>query len=269
MDPRYQEMGTENELAIVLSHYESDYVYDIVKSQIQSTANSSFIAPPPNVVGAWEQNFKAIMDQYGAEGSTKIQEVRQETYREIIDIICESYGLNFTISDVDMYSAAYALYDFFVCNLPGNIINFFAKYIYKERTAIYDSMCLSEMKKNKDSSTVYGKRMYKDIKIAVINANITKVLDNICGAMEFDFPTIISVMTDDRNLIKYILSIVSDNGDFYGNIMIPIVKTYLADYVTGIRLKIQELAISHDQVIYNAAQSVENTEEIEGDQNNG
>ena len=33
--------------------------------------------------------------------------------------------------------------------------------------------------------------------------------------------------------------------------------------------KIQELAISHDQVIYNAAQSVENTEEIEGDQNNG
>ena len=269
MDPRYQEMGTENELAIVLSHYESDYVYDIVKSQIQSTANSSFIAPPPNVVGAWEQNFKAIMDQYGAEGSTKIQEVRQETYREIIDIICESYGLNFTISDVDMYSAAYALYDFFVCNLPGNIINFFAKYIYKERTAIYDSMGLSEMKKNKDSSTVYGKRMYKDIKIAVINANITKVLDNICVAMEFDFPTIISVMTDDRNLIKYILSIVSDNGDFYGNVMIPIVKTYLADYVTGIRLKIQELAISHDQVIYNAAQSVENTEEIEGDQNNG
>lgn len=269
MDPRYQEMGTENELAIVLSHYESDYVYDIVKSQIQSTANSSFIAPPPNVVGAWEQNFKAIMDQYGAEGSTKIQEVRQETYREIIDIICESYGLNFTISDVDMYSAAYALYDFFVCNLPGNIINFFAKYIYKERTAIYDNMGLSEMKKNKDSSTVYGKRMYKDIKIAVINANITKVLDNICVAMEFDFPTIISVMTDDRNLIKYILSIVSDNGDFYGNVMIPIVKTYLADYVTGIRLKIQELAISHDQVIYNAAQSVENTEEIEGDQNNG
>ena len=251
MDPRYQEMGTENELAIILSHYESNYVYDIVKSQIQSTITGSFIAPPPNVVGAWEQNFKAIMDQYGAEGSTKIQEVRQETYREIIDIICESYGLNFTISDVDIYSAAYTLYDFFVCNLPNNIINFFAKYIYKERGAIYDNMGLSEMKKNKDSSTVYGKRMYKDIKIAVINANITKVFDNICSAMDFDFPTVIAIMIDDRNLSRYILNIVSDNGDFFGNVMVPIVKSDRADYITGIRLKIQELAISHDQIIYN------------------
>ena len=35
MDPRYQEMGTENELAIILSHYESNYVYDIVKSHLE------------------------------------------------------------------------------------------------------------------------------------------------------------------------------------------------------------------------------------------
>ena len=159
MDPRYQEMGTENELAIVLSHYESDYVYDIVKSQIQSTANSSFIALPPNVVGAWEQNFKAIMDQYGAEGSTKIQEVRQETYREIIDIICESYGLNFTISDVDMYSAAYALYDFFVCNFSNHMVDTFSNYIYREKNNLYDAMGLADLKKNKDSGTIYGKKV--------------------------------------------------------------------------------------------------------------
>lgn len=250
MDPRYQEMGCENELAIVLSHYESDFVYDIVKSQINSIIYPiSSVSIPTNAVGAWEQNFKAIMDQYGAEGATKIQEVRQETYREIIDIICESFKLNFTIADVDLFSAAYTLYNFFICNLRENITNFFAKYIYKERSGIYDSMGLSELKKNKDSSTIYGKRMYKDIKIAVINANITKVVLNICDGMDFDFASFITTSLDDKNLSKYIVSIVSSDSGFFTDYISNIIKTHLAEYITDIKLAIQKIAICHDQII--------------------
>lgn len=265
MDPRYQEMGTENELAIVLSHYDSRFVYDIVNDQIQRNreGGAAVIATPPNVVAAWEQNFKAIMDQYGAEGSVKIQEVRQETYKEIIDIICQAFNLNFTVADIDIYSAAYNLYDFFVCNLQQNTTKFFSKYIYKERTSIYEGMGLSELKKNKDSSTVYGKRMYKDIKLAVINANITKIIDNICKGMEFDFPSVIGSIVEDRNMSRYLINIVSDKGNFFQQTMVPLVMNNFAEFVTAIRLMIQELAISHDQIIYNAAPDAEIPEDDE------
>lgn len=265
MDPRYQEFGTENELAVVLSHYSSNFVYDIVHTQIESIIGGfavSAINTPPNVVGAWEQNFKAIIEQYGSEGMTQIQEVRTETYREIIDIICQSFNLNFTIADVDIFSAAYTLYDFFVCHLPSNIIRFFSKYIYKERAGIYDTMALYEMKKNKDSSTIYGKRMYKDIKLAVINANILKIITNLFG-MDFDFASIINTVIDDKNTAKYILSIVSDNGNFFHNIIMKAMNANLAEYVTGVRLNIQELAISHDQIVYTANPDQSDTTEKE------
>lgn len=265
MDPRYQEMGTENELAIVLSHYDSRFVYDIVNDQIQRNkeGGAATIFTPPNVVAAWEQNFKAIMDQYGAEGSVKIQEVRQETYKEIIDIICQAFNLNFTVADIDIYSAAYNLYDFFVCNLQQNATRFFSKYIYKERTSIYESMGLSELKKNKDSSTVYGKRMYKDIKLAVINANIAKIIDNICKSMEFDFSSVIGTIVDDRNMSRYLINIVSDKGNFFQQTIVPMVMNDFAEFVTAIRLMIQELAISHDQIIYNASPESDIPEEDE------
>lgn len=260
MDPHYRDMGTENELAVVLSNYNSNFVYDIVHYQIDRaiSGEANTINTPPNVVGAWEQNFKAIMDQYGAEGSVKIQEVRQETYNEIIEIICNAFGLNFTVSDVDIYSAAYTLYDFFVCNYSKNIIAFYSKYIYKERSSIYESMGLSEMKKNKDSSTIYGKRMYKDIKLAVINANITKIIENINSGMEFDFASIVNTIIDDKNYARYVLSLVADNGNIFSNFIVNTVKNNMAEYITGIRFMIQELAISHDQIIYTNTAAEEN-----------
>jgi len=260
MDPRYQEMGTQNELAVVLSHYSSDFVYSIVQNQIMQTLSgtTTTINTPPNVVSAWEQNFKAIIDTYGSENLDKIQEVRTETYREIIEYICNAFSLNFTIDDVDLYTAAFTLYEHFVCNLPKNIINFFAVYIYKERVSIYEGMGLSDLKKNKDSSTIYGKRMYKDIKLAVINANITKIINNICNGMEFDFSTFITISIRDKNLAKYILGIVSDAGNFFQQTVTNMVRTNLPEYVTGVRFAIQEFAISHDQIIYtNASQASE------------
>lgn len=248
MDNHYYEMGTENELATILSHYDSNFVYDTINFQVNHVRNTAYnLTPIPNIVDAWEQNFKAIIDQYGAEGMTQIQEVRQETYHEIINIICNAYGLSFTIEDVDPYTAAYTLYDIFVCNMSALTINFFAKYIYKERNALYDSMGLSEYKKNKDSSTIYGKKVYKDIKLAVINANIIKVIDNICAAMEFDYPTFIMSSIENRETVDFILRITSDQGNFFTQNIIPMIKMNYAEYITGIRFQIQDLAIAHEQ----------------------
>lgn len=242
---------TENEVAVVLSHYNSDFVFSIVDNAMKRRFLEVPIIAVPNVVGAWEQNFKAIRAQYGAENNEEIMRVRNETYKEIIDDICGEFKLSFTIDDtVDLYSAAYHLYDLFVCKFIENMTTFFANYIYKERASIYDSLGLADKKKNKDSSTIYGKKIYKDIKLAVINANIDMVVSEICS-MDIPFASIISLIYGNNSELKrYIISIVSADSDFMDNVYVPVMNSFIRpDIITSIRFKLQEIAMAHDQAI--------------------
>lgn len=242
---------TENEVAVVLSHYNSDFVFSIVDNAMKRRFLEVPIIAVPNVVGAWEQNFKAIRAQYGAENNEEIMRVRNETYKEIIDDICREFKLSFTIDDtVDLYSAAYHLYDLFVCKFIENMTTFFANYIYKERSSIYDSLGLADKKKNKDSSTIYGKKIYKDIKLAVINANIDMVVSEICS-MDIPFGSIISLIYGNNSELKrYIISIVSADSDFMDNVYVPVMNSFIRpDIITSIRFKLQEIAMAHDQAI--------------------
>ena len=244
-------IATENELAEVLSHYSSEFVFSI----IDKSMSNRFLTVPsvaiPNVVGAWEQNFKAIIAQYGSDSTMEVARVRSETYREIIDAICKEFNLNFTIDDsVDLYSAAYQLYDLFVCNFAESLTTFFANFIYRERSSLYDSLGLADMKKNKDSSTIYGKKIYKDIKLAIINANIDMVIREVC-AMEFPFHAIISLICGNTSeLRKYILTIVSADNTFFQNAYVTALNSDIrAELITAIRIKLQKLALSHEQIV--------------------
>ena len=76
------------------------------------------------------------------------------------------------------------------------------------------------------------------------------------GSSLFDFASIISIVIDDKNISRYLISIVSDKGDFFREIMVRSLNMNLADYITGIRFMIQELAISHDQIIYNTSTDI-------------
>lgn len=242
---------TENEVAVVLSHYNSDFVFSIVDNAMKRRFLEVPIIAVPNVVGAWEQNFKAIRAQYGAENNEEIMRVRNETYKEIIDDICGEFKLSFTIDDtIDLYSAAYHLYDLFVCKFIENMTTFFANYIYKERASIYDSLGLADKKKNKDSSTIYGKKIYKDIKLAVINANIDMVVSEICS-VDIPFTSIISLIYGNNSELKrYIISIVSADSDFMDNVYVPVMNSFIRpDIITSIRFKLQEIAMAHDQAI--------------------
>ena len=241
---------TENELAEVLSHYNSDFVLSIIENCMKYRFVCVPVTAYPNVVAGWEQNFKAIRAQYGTESNEEVLRVRNETYREIIDIICKAFGMNFTIDDgVDVYSAAYHLYDLMVSNFMDNMISFFANFIYKERADIYESLGLSDMKKNKDSSTIYGKKIYKDIKLAVINANIDRVVTSVCS-MDIQFHNIISIIYGNNSELKrYILSIVSAENDFFDKAYTTVLNSDIRpDIITGIRFKLQEIAMMHDQV---------------------
>lgn len=242
---------TENELAEVLSHYNSEYVFNIVDEALKSRYKAIPIVSMPNVILAWEQNFKSIMSVYGPDAYEEVYRVRNETYYEIINIICNEFGLNFTIDDnIDIYSATFHLYDLLVCNFAANMTTFFANYIYKERTSLYESLGMSELKKNKDSSTIYGKKVYKDIKLAIINANIDTVISTICS-IDIPFYTIISMICGNNSEMKrYFLSIVSAEEDFFQNTYVSVLNSDIrADAITAIRFKLQELAMMHDQTV--------------------
>ena len=242
---------TENELAEVLSHYNSEFVYSIVDEALKARFLRVPIAAMPNVVAAWEQNFKSIEEYYGSDSRGEVLRVRNDTYREIIDTICREFQLNFTIDDtVDLYSAALHLYDLLVCNFTSNMTSFFANFIYKERGTLYDTLNLSEMKKNKDSSTIHGKKIYKDIKLAVINANIDQVITEI-SQMDIPFHTIIAMICGSNSeFCKYYLAIVSAQQDFFQHAYLRVLNSDIrSDVVTAIRFKLQEIAIAHDQTI--------------------
>lgn len=244
-------VATENELAVVLSHYSSEFVFSIVDEALKARFLSVPLSTVPNVVGAWEQNFKAIKAQYGMESHEEVLRVRNETYREIIDTICKEFGLNFTIDDtVDLYSAAFHLYDLFVCKFTECMTTFFANFIYRERSNLYDNLGLANFKKNKDSSTSYGKKVYKDIKLAVINANIDMVVSAVCS-MDIDFQNVISTIYGaNSELRRYISMIVSAGSDFFSRAYTPVLSCDIRpDIITAIRFKLQEIAIAHDQTL--------------------
>jgi hypothetical protein len=244
-------VATENELAEVLSHYNSEFIFTVIDNAMKKRFTEVPVTVLPNVVGAWEQNFKAIIAQYGESSTSEVLRVRNETYREIVNTICREFGLNFTIDDsVDIYSAAFHLYNLFISGFAENMISFFANFIYRERSAIYDSMGLADLKKNKDSSTAYGKKIYKDIKLAIINANIDRVITQV-SSMDFQFYSIImTIYGSNSEMSKYITSIVSADNEFFNKAYVRVLNSDIrADIITGIRFKLQNLAKIHEQTV--------------------
>ena len=240
---------TENELVEVLSHYNSDFVFSIIDQCLKYRFMNVPVTQYPNVVAGWEQNFKAIIAQYGDSSREEVMRVRNETYREIIDTICKEFNMSFTIDDmVDLYSAAYHMYELMVSNFTDNMVTFFANFIYKERSYIYDSLNLAEMKKNKDSSTIYGKKIYKDIKLAVINANIDAVVTGVCS-MDIPYHLIIStIFGNNSDKKKFIMTITAGGADFFQSAYVRVLNSDIrADIITAIRFKLQEIAMIHDQ----------------------
>ncbi len=255
-------VGTENELAEILSHYNSDYVYSVLDTLMKKRFVEVPLIPMPNIVAAWEANFKSILATYGSENQQEIIRVRNETYNEIIHMICKEFDLNFTIDDtVDPYSAAYHIFNFMVANFADNMATFFANFIYKERISLYESLNLGDLKKNKDSSTLYGKKLFKDIKLVVLNANIDMVVKEI-SSMDIPFYNIISnIYGANSELTKYYMTIISAGDEFFRKSYLPVLESDIRpEIMTSIRFKLQYIASSHDQTTNNIS-IIEDNEE--------
>lgn len=233
---------TDNEVSVILSHIESDYVIDVVKNSLkQRFLRIDNIITPPNIVNSWEQFFKQLLLRYTAdEDQQNIKNVREQTYKEIIGLICEEFNLQFNDQDIeDYYSPAFYLYDLFISNFGTYLILFYSNYIIKEKNGIYDSMGLIDYKKKKDTSTLYNKKIFKNNKLAVIISNLDYVINNMC-AFDISFDMILNTVYQDKYMIKFIQNIVSPRDNFYQNQYVPLLRSDLRpNILSNIRLNIQ------------------------------
>lgn len=266
VNSRVFDIAAEGELANILSHFNTEYIYSSLKTNIaQRTNKHSNIIQMPNFVAAIEQDFAYLNNTYKSE-SSDIMQTRIETYKNIIDILCKEYNLTFNDDgNIDYYSAAFCLYDFLVCNFDTYVINFYTNFIIQEVNSLYDLMGLGTIKKNKDTSSMYAKKMYEDPKLAAIASNLASVLYQMSG-IDIPFFTILSytVIDPQKNFLYYI---VSPNGDFFKEVYSAYIlnEVALPLNVTNIRLELQKRCGAQTPVEIPTQADFENQEENNND----
>lgn len=236
--------STEHEVAVVLSHFNTDYVLEIIQNKLDSKfILSTTNIEEPNIVSSFANNFVYLQQQYPSDVAN-IVVVRDETYKEIINIICRNYEITCNIEDshIDLFTQVFYLYDFFVCNFSRYMSLFFAKYIYTNRQALYAGLNLDQFKKSKDSSSAYGKKIYDDPYTGSISANLIYVINNM---RQFDIPfqTILELIYGDPNIVN-IFSTVGIPYDFFKTIYYSVPAEYQSILITNIRLELQQLAVA-------------------------
>ena len=130
--------NSDNMLSQILGNFETQYIIDVVRDSINMRFRPYSIGLPG--LNAIEQNFQNIIngvDDYSQKQKT--MEVREQTYQQVIDIICEYFNLSYTPNDdTDIYAIAYYLYDLLVANFTATIVNFFTIYILRNQEVLYN-----------------------------------------------------------------------------------------------------------------------------------
>lgn len=249
------QMAPENEVATVLSHFNSQFIYNVINDKLMERFKMNFMSQDANIVQAFDQNFKNIRATYPSD-EKNIDFVELETYKEIIQLICAFYAieppqLDAIESDPNRFcfTTAFYLYDFLVSGFYNHLCDFFARYIYTNRDAIYTSMNLEAFRKGKDSSTLYGKSVFKDIRTAIISANIMMVVNNMTS---FDMPIegILMIIYGNENIVGTINEIVSHytGADFFKEVYCNIPLESKSMMYTDIRFRLQQISAGDNEL---------------------
>lgn len=207
-------INNEYNISELLAHFGSEYVIHALEDKLEHINYASSLIEP-NFVSAYENNFKLMEENFPGD-SQNIRSVREEVYREIIRILCNKFNLSFnTVDDtINLYTAAYYLYDFLVCNRNTIMTNFFAAFIINNKDALYSILTPEDLKKNKDSSSAYSKRVYTDSKFIAISANIPKII-NYISTFDIQLTNIFQSVYVDYNLVQFLDNAFADKGNFF------------------------------------------------------
>ena len=204
----------ENSCAILLTQFNSNFIFDICDNAL-SVKNSPSITTTPNIVTAAEFTFNDLLSQFPAD-EVNIKQVRDITHLEIIDKLCRYYHITF-IDPGDEYHFLLArnLYFLLASGYSRCLIKFLSSRIYKNKNELYDLIGSQESKRSKDTTTSYYKRICKnDPKLGFIISNIGEALDYILG-LDISFYEILEYIFIDPNVVELMGNAFKFENEFY------------------------------------------------------
>ena len=233
----------EGELSTILQRFDNDMIFDVVETNLQNKYRD-YSSNLSNVVHSLEQNFKQAKEIYGED--QQILEKQKEIYIQIINQICRYYEIQISIAseeNINLYSAAFYMYSFFVSDFSRNVTTFFMNYIIREQDGLYNTLVIED-KRIKDTSSSYSKKIYSDNpKLAAIHAHLEEITANICE-FEIDLDNYIqTIYFDNKTVGNYLCSIIEEPmpGNTFANFIVPFFQTYRPIIITDIRLSLQEI----------------------------
>jgi len=239
--PRY-EISNEFNVTEMLERFDSNYIFDILNDKLENIDYTA-ILPDSNIVSSFEENFKLMNDNYPGD-SDNIKIIRMQVYLDIINILCDKFNLHFNDIDdnVDLYTVAFYLYDFLVCNRNNLMVSFFTSFIINNKESLSRFLNLEDYRKSRDSSSVYGKRMYNDAQYGIISANMAQVLNHI-ATLDISLLNIFQSIYSHMELVEFLDSVISDKGNFFKDYYCSVLEQpeILPIIITNIRLSLQRL----------------------------
>ena len=233
----------EYNMSEIIAHFDSNMMFDIINDKLESISYISTLQEP-NMIASFEDQFKVMQEQFPGD-SNNIKMIREQIYREIIDILCNKFNLSFNNIDdtIDLFTAAYYLYDFLISNRNNIMINFFTSFIVNNKDSLYNSINLDIPKSGRDISSNYAKRIYNDNKYIVLAANMHKVLDRI-ATLNVQLVNIFQSTYVDYKLVQFLDNAFADRGDFFKDIYCSVLNKpeMLPVIITNIKLQLQQIA---------------------------
>lgn len=257
------QVSSEYNITQLLNYFDANVIIDILEDKLNSISFAQTLIES-NIVAAFEENFKMMNEQFPGD-SQNIRNVREQVYRQIIDILTEKFNLQFNMVDdtIDVYTAAYYLYDFLVCNRNNYIINFFTAFIVNNKDSLCNMINQEDFRKNKDSSSAYGKRVYEDNKYAMISANIPMVIAHI-KTLDIRLVNIFQSVYMQYSVVQFMDNAVADKGNFFMDYYCKALDNpeELPIIITNIRLALQRIvgsisATHIDEIITGQAKPTE------------
>lgn len=207
-------ISNEFNMQEIIRHFDTDMIFHTLEDKIE---NFDFTAtlPQANLVKSFEDEFAYMTEEYPGDAQN-IRSVRLAVYTEILQVLTQKFNLQYNVNDesIDIYKAAYYLYDFLISNRNKYIVDFFTAYIVNNKESIYNSLQIDGIKKSRDISSNYGKMAYNDQKYAIISTSMPKVL-NMIREIDIRLDNIFQSIYQDILVTQFMSNAFAEKGNFF------------------------------------------------------
>ena len=262
-------IDTDMAIGSILSNFETPWVIHSVQDSLNLKFRP-FDEPMPNFVDIMNRQFDSL---YAAspDYTDKVVDVKNKTFIEIIECICNYYNLSFNepyenISPQELYGIAHTIYDIFISRFTVYMVDFFINYIINNMDSIYAYLMSDDtVKKPREKDMIV--KSYIDPKFQIIHANLNKIILNMTS-YDISFEMLMSYFVD-PNTAARLIQILSDRGDIFKNHYAAYLldNRYMAELLTCIKLKLQSRTQEAYQINFATPEPVaapnENNEEGE------